>query len=173
MSCPFRSVTMIMMELKLVSNHPGEAMAVMREVAEWYRDHGFRVWPAEWLTPEELFTEEARPENFYVGTVDDKIACAFILQWSDREYWPRAPKYEAGYLHKLCVRREFAHQGMTVRVVEALKAECRRQGAKYLRLDTGYEETAVRDIYLVAGFQIVKTLEQDGKPVMLLYEMKL
>ena len=49
----------------------------------------------------------------------------------------------------------------------------RSQGAKYLRLDTGYEETAVRDIYLVAGFQIVKTLEQDGKPVMLLYEMKL
>ena len=61
---------------------------------------------------------------------------------------------------------------MTARVVEALKVECRRQRAKYLRLDTGYEETAVRDIYLAAGFRIVKTLERDGKPVMLLYEME-
>lgn len=160
------------MELTLRSNQPGEAMTVMREVAGWYRGHGYRVWPAEWLTPEELFTEEARPENFYVGTVNGKTVCAFILQWSDWEYWPQAPKYEAGYLHKLCVRRDFAHQGMTARVVEALKVECRRHDAKYLRLDTGYEETAVRDIYLAAGFRIVKTLERDGKPVMLLYELE-
>lgn len=160
------------MELTLHPNRPEEAMAVIRKVAGWYRDHGYRVWPDEWLTPEELLTGEAGPENFYVGTVESKIACAFILQWSDKEYWLQAPEYEAGYLHKLCVSRAFAHQGMTGRVVEALKAECRRHGAKYLRLDTGYEESAVRDIYLAAGFQIVKTLEKDGKPVMLLYEME-
>lgn len=148
-------------------------MTVIREVAGWYRDHGYRVWPDEWFTPEALFTAEAKPENFYLGTVDGKSACAFILQWSDREYWPESPEFEAGYLHKLCVRRAFAHQGMTARVVEALKEECRRHGAKYIRLDTGYDEPVVRDIYLAAGFEIVKTLERNGKPVMLLYEMKL
>lgn len=148
-------------------------MAVMRKVAEWYREHGYRVWPPEWLTSQELITEEAGPENFYVGTADEKIVCAFILQWSDREYWPESPEFEAGYLHKLCVRREFAHRNMTAEVVEALKVECRRRGAKYLRLDTGYDEPVVRDIYLNAGFRIVRTLEKDGKPVMLLYEMEL
>lgn len=147
-------------------------MAVMREVAGWYRDHGYWVWPDGWLTPEELLTEEAGPENFYVGMVSGETACAFILQWSDREYWPQAPEYEAGYLHKLCVRRKFAHRGMTGQVVEGLKAECRRHGARYLRLDTGYEESVVRDIYLAARFRIVKTLEQNGKPVMLLYELE-
>ena len=147
-------------------------MAVMREVAGWYRDHGYRVWRSEWLTPEELLTEEAGPENFYVGTAEGETACAFILQWSDREYWPQAPANEAGYLHKLCVRRKFVHRSMSGQVMEALKAECRRRGVKYLRLDTGYEETAVRDIYLSAGFRIVKTLEQNGKPIMLLYEME-
>ena len=148
-------------------------MALMREVAGWYRDHGFRVWPADWLTPQELFTQEAGPENFYLGTVDGIPACAFILQWQDREYWPQAPEFEAGYLHKLCVRRAFAHQNMAAQVVEALKEECRRRGARYLRLDTGYDEPVVRDIYLAAGFEIVKTLGKNGKPVMLLYEMKL
>lgn len=161
------------MDLKLHPNRPEEAMAVMREVAGWYREHGFRVWPDEWLIPEALFTDEAKPKNFYLGTVEEQPACAFILQWSDREYWPESPEFEAGYLHKLCVCREFARQSMTARVVEALKVECRRHGAKYLRLDTGYDEPVVRDIYLNAGFRIVKTLEKDGKPVMLLYEMEL
>lgn len=158
---------------QLLPNRPGEAMAVMREVAAWGRGRGLRVWPEERLTEEALFTDEAGPENFYIGQVKGDTACAFILQWSDREFWPQAAPGEAGYLHKLCVRRKFAHRGMTGRVVEALKDECRRHGANYLRLDTGYGETAVRDIYLAAGFDIVKTLERDGTPVMLLYEMKL
>lgn len=161
------------MELKLIPRQPALAIAIMREVAAWGRSRGLRVWPDAWLTREALFTGEAGPENFYVGTVDGREACAFILQWSDLEYWPDAPEFEAGYLHKLCVRREFAHLSMTARVVEALKPECARRGAKYLRLDTGYDEPVVRDIYLAAGFEIVRTLERNGKPAMLLYEMKL
>ena len=148
-------------------------MEIMREVAAWGRGRGLRVWPEERLTPGELFTAEVGPENFYVGTVDGEDACAFILQWSDREWWPDTPPFEAAYLHKLCVRREFAHRGMAGRVVEAVKAECTRRGARFIRLDTGAGEDTVRDIYLSAGFEIVKTIERGGRPVMLLYELKL
>lgn len=84
----------------------------------------------------------------------------------------KRPPGEAGYLHKLCVRREFAHRGMTARVVEALREVCRERGARFLRLDTGCDEPVVRDIYLAAGFRIVKTLERGGRPVMLLYELE-
>ena len=160
------------MELELISGQPERAIAVMREVAAWGRARGFRVWPDGWLTPEELFTDEAGPENFYIGTVDGETACAFILQWSDREWWPQAAPCEAGYLHKLCVRRAFAHRGLAGQVVRALREVCRRRGARYLRLDTGYDEPAVRDIYLAAGFRIVKTLERGGRPSMLLYELE-
>lgn len=41
----------------------------------------------EWLTPEELITPDAQPENFCIGSVDDEIACAFILQWADSGYY--------------------------------------------------------------------------------------
>lgn len=160
------------MELTLTPNSPDRAMAVMREVAAWGRERGLRVWPDQWLTPEELLTDEAGPENFYVGAADGEAACAFILQWSDREWWPQAGPFEAGYLHKLCVRRQFAHRGMTARVVQAVKTECARRGVRRLRLDTGAEETAVRDIYLAAGFEIAGTVEKDGRPVMLLYELE-
>ena len=159
--------------LIITGGRPERAIAIMREVAAWGRSRGFRVWPDEWLSENELLTEEARPENFYVGMVDGQPACGFILQWSDREYWPDAPPGEAAYLHKLCVCREFAHQNMTGQVIERVKEECARWGARFIRLDTGADEPAVRDIYLRAGFEIVKTLEHNGSPVMLLYELKL
>ena len=133
----------------------------MREVAAWGRERGLRVWPEQWLTPEELLTDEAGPSNFYVGAVDGE------------EAWPEAEPFEAGYLHKLCVRRKFAHRGMTAQVVEAVKAECARRGVRRLRLDTGAEETAVGRIYLAAGFEVVRTIERDGRPSMLLYELTL
>ena len=160
-------------ELIITAGQSDRAIAIMREVAAWGRDQGFRVWPDAWLTREELMTGEVGPENFYVGTVGGQDACAFVLQWSDREYWPEARPYEAAYLHKFCVRRAFTHSGMTGRVVEALRQECAPRGVRFLRLDTGADEPVVRDIYLKAGFQIVKTLCDHATPSMLLYELEL
>ena len=68
------------MELTLIPNCPDRAMAIMREVAAWGRERGLRVWPEEWLTPEELLTEEAGRSSFYVGTVDGEEACAFTYR---------------------------------------------------------------------------------------------
>ena len=63
--------------------HSGEvdrAIEIMREVAAWGKSRKLRVWPEEWLTTEELLTEEAQPENFYVGTLDGEAACAYVLR---------------------------------------------------------------------------------------------
>lgn len=149
-----------------------EAVAVMREVAAWGRSKGYRVWPDEWLTPRELLTGDARPENFCIGTVEGQTACAFILQWADSQYWPDAPEGEAAYLHKLCVRRTFAGRGMTETVVGAVREECRRRGIHYIRLDTALDEKAIRRIYLRAGFKIVDIIDYPNGRSMALYELE-
>ena len=153
-------------------NEVSTAISVMKEVASWGREQGYRVWPDAWLTAEELITADALPENFCIGTVDGQIACAFILQWADADYWPNAPKYEAAYLHKFCVRREFAHRGMTASTVEAIKRLCRDRGIKYIRLDTRLDEKTVRKIYLEAGFKIVNIIDYDNGHSMALYELE-
>ena len=147
-----------------------EAISIMKEVAAWGRDKGFRVWKDEWLTRDELITDEAQPENFCVGKLGGKSVCAFILQRRDREYWQNSPENEAVYLHKFCVRREFAHREMTKSVVEAIKKFCRGKGIKYIRLDTALDEKAVRKIYLKAGFKIVDIIDYDSGISMALYE---
>lgn len=147
------------------------AISLMKEVSAWGREKGYRVWPDEWLTPEELCTPDAQPENFCIGCVGDEVACAFILQWADSDYWPNAPKYEAAYLHKFCVRRKFAGMSMTKLVVAALKLECQKRGVHYIRLDTGLDERVVRKIYLNAGFKIVDIIDYPNGRSMALYEM--
>ena len=160
------------MKIEIQFNKMDEAISIMREVAAWGREQGYRVWPDEWLTPEELITPDAQLENFCVGTLGGEIACAFILQWADTDYWPNAPKYEAAYLHKFCVRRAFAGMGMTKLVVDAIKEECRKRGVRYIRLDTGLDEKVVRKIYLNAGFKIVDIIDYPNGRSMALYEME-
>ena len=119
-----------------------------------------------------MVTSDAQPENFCVGTIDGEIACAFILQWADSDYWPDTPKYESAYLHKFCVRRNFAGMGMTKLVTEAIRAECRKRGIRYIRLDTGLDEKAVRKIYLKTGYKIVDIIDYPNGQSMALYQLE-
>lgn len=158
--------------LQIAFGEVDAAISVMKEVSEWGRNQGYRVWLDEWLTRDELITDEAQPENFCIGKLGNDIACAFILQWSDSEYWENAPKYEAAYLHKFCVRRKFAGQEMTKTVIAALREECRSRGIRYIRLDTNLDEKAVRKIYLSAGFKIVDIIDYENGNSMALYELE-
>lgn len=161
-----------MSKLEIYFNEMQRAIPVMREVSAWARERGYRVWPQEWLTPEEMVTADAGPENFCIGMLEGEIVCAFILQWRDREYWTETPEYGAAYLHKFCVRRKFAGRGMTGTVIHAVKEECRRRGIPYIRLDTALDEKRVRKIYLDAGFKIVDIIDYPNGRSMALYEME-
>lgn len=161
-----------MQKIEFFYNKVDEAITVMKEVAAWGRAQGFRVWLDEWLTKEELLTDEVQSEHFCIGKIDGETACAFILQDSDVGYWGVRPEKEAVYLHKLCVRRAFSHQNMTKIVVEAIKEECRKRGVKYIRLDTGLDEKVVRKIYLNAGFKIVDIIDYPNGKSLALYEME-
>ena len=161
------------MEFYLKKNAPDEAIAIMKEVAAWAREKGFRAWKDEWLTKEKLVTQEAPEEGFCVGLVDGEPACCMILQWIDTEYWPEAPKYEAGYLHKVCVRRLYAGTGQLKRLVDCAKEEALKHGARFLRLDTGWDNPKVRPLYEALGFKLVRKLEFSNGGAMALYELEI
>ncbi len=48
-----------MSEFVIRFNEISKAISVMREVAAWGREKGYRVWPDEWLTEEEWITPNA------------------------------------------------------------------------------------------------------------------
>ena len=62
--------------------------------------------------------------------------------------------------------------GITKLAVEAIKTECRKRGIRYIRLDTGLDEKAVRKIYLNAGFKIVDIIDHPNGRSTALYELE-
>lgn len=148
------------------------AINIMKEVAVWGRSIGLNVWKDEHLTRERLMANVLK-DDFYVGKISGNNACCMILQWCDTFFWPSSKETEAGYVHKLCVRREYAGMGLPGKMIEYATEECKRRNIKYLRLDTGWTNEKLCSLYKSLGFEIVdKFLFNDGG-AMALFEMKI
>jgi ribosomal protein S18 acetylase RimI-like enzyme len=155
----------------VVAGEVDNAIDILREVAQWCQDNKMNMWKLSDLTKERLLTG-VRPENFSVGKIDGDNACSMILQWCDPLFWPDAKENEAGYIHKLCVRRKYSGMGLSGKLVEYAVAECRKRGIRYLRLDTGWSREPLCKLYERLGFRKV------GKRILgesrfALYEMEI
>jgi GNAT superfamily N-acetyltransferase len=140
------------------TGEPEAAIAIMREVADWCRKTGRYMWPDEILNRETL---SGPAEEFVVAWVDGEPAATMILSWEDARVWPESAPGEAGYVHKLAVRRKFAGQGLSGALFEWARGVCRARGARWLRLDTGSKRHRLHALYEKSGFRLaeVKTVD--------------
>lgn len=148
------------------------AIDIMKEVAAWGRSIGLNVWKDEHLTRERLMIN-VQKDDFYVGKISGDNACSMILQWCDTFFWPDSKETEAGYVHKLCVRRKYAGVGLSGKMIEYATEECKRRNIKYLRLDTGWTNEKLCSLYKSLGFEIVDKFLFDDGGAMALFEMKI
>ncbi|MCH4887109.1 GNAT family N-acetyltransferase [Acidaminobacter sp. JC074] len=160
------------MNFEMKNNEVDLAIEIMKEVAEWGRNQGYRVWLDEWLVREELITHEASADTFCVGYLDGLPACCMILQWRDETWWPNAIENEAAYIHKLCLKRVFAGKGLSMACLKYAEDECKKRGAKYIRLDTGWDEHKMKELYISMGFEIVEKVFLENGKAMALFEYK-
>jgi ribosomal protein S18 acetylase RimI-like enzyme len=128
------------------------SIGILREVAQWCADNNMNMWKVSDLTKERLLIGVSE-ENFCVGKVGDDNASSMILQWADPLFWPEAEENEAGYIHKLCVRRKYSGMGLSAKMVEFAVAECMKRGIRYLRLDTGWSREPLCKLYENLGFK--------------------
>lgn len=140
-------------DFKVIRGKVDDAVNVLREVALWGREAGLTVWKDENLTREKLM-QGVNEEDFCVGQVDGANACCMIFPWVDRLFWPEAKPYEAGYVHKLCVRRAYSGNKLSLKLIEFAIAECRRKNVRYLRLDTRWDNKRLCSLYESYGFKI-------------------
>jgi GNAT superfamily N-acetyltransferase len=116
---------------------PGEAQAVadvLQEAARWIITWRSQLWDPELLG--ESFTAPfiARSEMLTART-DGKIAGVMILQPEDPLFWADRPTGEAGYVHKLAVRRAYAGMGVPAALIDHAEGVARAQDRRLLRLD--------------------------------------
>lgn len=144
---------------------------VLREVAQWCEDNNMGMWKLSDLTKESLLCGVTE-ENFCIGKIEGDNACSMILQWNDSLFWPEAKENEAGYIHKLCVRRVYSGIGLSGKMVNFAIAECKKRDIRYLRLDTGWSREPLCKLYESLGFRRVG-MRILGDSKFALYEMEI
>ncbi len=87
----------------------------------------------------------------YLALLAGQAVGTFALQWADEETWGSLPD-DAGYVHGLAVRRDFAGRGLGRELLRWKENRVSLSGRKYLRLDCTAENEALNAYYRRAGF---------------------
>lgn len=148
-------------------NDVDSAIAVMQEAGQWLLDSGRQ--PSKWWDPKNLnrdfLFQYAKPEEFYTLKIDGKPAAAVILQIDqnaqDWEAIDGDRQVPAMYVHWLCVRREFAGQGLPEKVTDLAADLAAQNQINILRADTNAEETNLREVYESIGFELAGIVQED------------
>lgn len=122
-------------------------LAVLDDAAAWLRARGIEQWPdrfaVEWVMP-----AIERGET-WLAEIDGEAAGTLVVQWDDPIFWAGYPA-DAGYLHRLAVRRPGNGQGSALLLwAEQHTAE---QGKPFLRLDCVASNKQLRGYYARAGY---------------------
>ena len=116
---------------------PGEAAPVsqvLQEAARWITTWRSQLWDPE-LLGEDFAAPFVERGQAIVARAEGAIAAVVILEPEDPLFWPDRPAGEAGYLHKLAVRRAYAGQGLPAALIAHAAELARAQGREILRLD--------------------------------------
>lgn len=77
-------------------------IAVLADAAAWLHARGVEQWldrfPTDWLMP------AIEAGETWLAEVDGQIVGSLVVQWEDPLFWAGYPS-DAGYLHRLAVRR--------------------------------------------------------------------
>jgi ribosomal protein S18 acetylase RimI-like enzyme len=127
-----------------------EVLDLLAEAAAWLRERSIEQWPPR-FPREQIAASVARGET-YLARSGDVTAATIALQWDDSFFWgERSP--DAGYVHRVAVRRPFAGRGLGVELLDWADGRIAARGRRYLRLDCKAENPRLRAYYERLGFE--------------------
>jgi ribosomal protein S18 acetylase RimI-like enzyme len=111
-------------------------------------------------SPGELVTRGFGRGDLYVAEDGPEVVAALTLQWSDEFFWGAQPD-DAGYVHRLVVRRDRAGAGLGAALIDWAAAQVRAAGRTRLRLDVSADNLPLRAYYERLGF--IYRSEREGE----------
>ena len=127
-----------------------EVVAILSEAARWLLARGIVQWPDPF--PPELIAPGVERDEVYLAQIDGKPAATVTLQWEDPAFCGERPP-DAGYVHRLAVRREYAGRGLGSVLLDWAEGEVRAEGRSFVRLDCMRDNPVVRGYYEALGFE--------------------
>jgi ribosomal protein S18 acetylase RimI-like enzyme len=90
--------------------------------------------------------------TLYVAELGGEIVATLTLQWSDEPFWGRQPD-DAGYVHRLVVRRDRTGTGLGSELLDWAAGHVRGANRAWLRLDVSPDNLPLRSYYERHGFE--------------------
>jgi ribosomal protein S18 acetylase RimI-like enzyme len=122
---------------------------LLSEAAAWTAAIGFANWPVPF--PRNIVASALARAQLYVAEDGSGIIAALTLQWSDEFFWGVQPD-DAGYVHRLVVRRDRAGTGIGAALVDWAAERVREAGRVRLRLDASADNLPLGSYYERLGF---------------------
>lgn len=141
------------MTIKVLKEEVDRSIKIFLEAAHWGKANGKNLWSDEDLDKHNLL-KYYKKDEFYLVQVDGEDAGSMVIQWEDTLFWPEFELNDAGYLHKLCIKRKFASSGLSDQMIQLAVKICKAKGVGKLRLDTGWGNTKLCSLYERNGFNL-------------------
>ena len=152
-----------------------EILRLFRAATTQMDAHGVYQWD-EIYPDEGILGEDIARGNLTVGTIDGRIAVAFMLDYcEDSDYESADWQYSEqniAVLHRLCVHPDFQGRGVARQAMDYLENEVRAQGIKTIRLDAFSQNPTALHLYESRGYQKAGEISY-RKGLFYLYEKKL
>jgi GNAT superfamily N-acetyltransferase len=121
-------------------------------------------WPE---FPEELIIKEIKEKRQWKIIIKNQIACIWATTLNDELIWGRKNNEPSVYIHRIATNPEFRGQNLVNHLVKWADGYCKRNGLKYIRMDTVGLNNGLISHYEKLGFNFLgtKNLENtDGLP---------
>ena len=128
----------------------GVASAILTEAANWLTQSGRQLWPPEEVS-EDALRRRSAPDSVLTGYWRSIPVVTTLLEWRDDMFWPGID--DAGFIHRLAVRRAAAGQGHAQAMLEWAANEASRHGKASLNLDCLEDRPRLCAFYERCGFE--------------------
>ena len=124
---------------------------VLLDAHAWLHCRGQALWTPEELSPSSIRTDVENGQ-YVLALVSDEAVGVVRFTWEDRLFWPEVVPAEAGYIHKLAVRRSYGGGQVSGEIIEWVAARTMAAGRRLLRLDCDASRAKLRAVYERFGF---------------------
>lgn len=125
-------------------------LSILEDAARWLVRRGIEGWKPGSFSRRRI-SDRIEGGEMYLAEISGRAVGTFALQWSDEETWGNVPD-DAGYVHGLAVRWDFAGRGLGRELLRWAENEASLAGKTYLRLDCVAGNTRLNEYYVRANF---------------------
>lgn len=131
--------------------------SILAEASAWLASRGIEQWPESGF-PEEQTARRIRQGSVYLAfAAGEPVATITLDAWADPEFWDTPD--DAGYVHRLAVRRSWAGRGIGKALLDWAGQRVAESGGQWLRLDCMRDNKPLHDYYRHLGFEHVRDVE--------------